>query len=194
MRTTQAIKSDFVEKTLRQDISFFDSPSSGSIAGQVTTNGHLIKSGLSEKLGTILQGLVTSIAAFIVAFTSQWKLTLITVAIIPSIFIATVVAFAGLVKLESQYLPHYSDAGKLAEEVLASMRTVHAFWARSKLSQKYAAHLATARDIGFRGSIWYAVLFGVEYFCIFAGYGLAFWQGVRMYSSGEINESGKVIT
>jgi ATP-binding cassette subfamily B (MDR/TAP) protein 1 len=38
------------------------------------------------------------------------------------------------------------------------------------------------------------VMYGIEYFCIFAGYALAFWQGVNMYNSGQIDDAGKVIT
>lgn len=46
-------------------------------AVQATTNGNLIHSGIAEKLGLCVQALATFIAAFVVAFTSQWKLTLI---------------------------------------------------------------------------------------------------------------------
>ena len=40
----------------------------------------------------------------------------------------------------------------------------------------------------------YAVLFGLEFFCIYCGYGLAFWQGIRMYSRGEVDEVGEIVT
>jgi ATP-binding cassette subfamily B (MDR/TAP) protein 1 len=40
----------------------------------------------------------------------------------------------------------------------------------------------------------YAVMFSTEFFCIFCGYALAFWRGIRMFASGEIKESGDVVT
>lgn len=40
----------------------------------------------------------------------------------------------------------------------------------------------------------YAVLFSTQYFCVFSGIALAYWQGYRMYASGEIPDVGKVFT
>lgn len=88
----------------------------------------------------------------------------------------------------------YAKAGLLAEEVFSTMRTVHAFWLSPLLSRKYDALLGEAMKVGMKKSPNYAVLFSTEFFCIYSGFGLAFWQGVRMYLSGEIHESGDVFT
>lgn len=194
MRTTAAVRTRFVESTLRQDIAFFDQAKSGSVATQVATNGNLIQQGVSEKLGVILQGVATVFASFVIAFVANWKLTLICIAIVPVIIIITGVGFDGLTRKENSIFPIYSRAGLLAEEALSSMRTVHAFWAHPKLTADYAGYLQQARQEGLTMSIWFAVLFCAEYFCIFAGYGLAFWQGIRMYASGEITEPGDIVT
>ena len=194
MKTTAALRAHFVETTLRQDIAFFDSAQSGSAAVQVATNGNLVNQGISEKLGIIVQGIVTVFAAFIVAFTVQWKLTLITIAIVPSILVITAVGFDGITKVEKRIFPIYSRAGLLAEEVFSSMRTVHAFWAHPKLSADYEGYLAQAKKEGMSLSPWYGVVFSIEYFCVFSGYGLAFWQGIKMYASGEITEPGDIVT
>jgi ATP-binding cassette subfamily B (MDR/TAP) protein 1 len=54
--------------------------------------------------------------------------------------------------------------------------------------------LAEAERLGMRKSPNYGVMFSTSFFCIYAGYGLAFWQGIRMYASGEIAEPGTIIT
>jgi ATP-binding cassette subfamily B (MDR/TAP) protein 1 len=87
-----------------------------------------------------------------------------------------------------------SDAGSLAEEVFASMKTVHAFSAFEALTAKYEAFAGEARRLGVRQSGNMAVLYAGEFFCVYAGYGLAFWQGIRMYARGEIEEPGAVVT
>ena len=43
-------------------------------------------------------------------------------------------------------------------------------------------------------SVIYAVLFSSEYFCVYSGLALAYWQGYRMYRSGEVPDVGKVFT
>ncbi|KAH7136669.1 P-loop containing nucleoside triphosphate hydrolase protein [Dactylonectria estremocensis] len=193
IRTTKALRIDFVRQTLRQEVSFFDSPSS-SISGQITTNGNLINHGISEKLGLIITGLSTFFAAFIVAFAVQWKLTLIVVCIVPVNIIVTVICVAIDIGYEYAMFDIYSRSGSLAEEAFATIRTAHAFWAFPKLSKRFTSILNDAGKIGAKKSLVYAILFPTEFFCIFSGYGLAFWQGIRMYSTGEITQPGTVVT
>ncbi|KAH7137728.1 ABC transporter type 1, transmembrane domain-containing protein, partial [Dactylonectria macrodidyma] len=193
IRTTMALRIDFVQQTLRQEVSFFDSPSS-SISGQITTNGNLINHGISERLGLIITGLSTFITAFIVAFAVQWKLTLIVVCIVPVNIIVTVVCVVFDIGYEYALFDIYSRSGSLAEEAFATIRTAHAFWDFPKLSKRFTSILDEASKIGTKKSLVYAILFPTEFFCIFSGYGLAFWQGIRMYSTGEITQPGTVVT
>ncbi|KAF2108830.1 multidrug resistance protein 1 [Lophiotrema nucula] len=194
IRTTKALRIDFLEHTLRQNIGFFDGTEGGSVTTQVTTNGNDINTGISEKLTLFIQGVSTFVTAFIVAFAVQWKLALITVSIVPTIIVVVGVCIGIDVKHENAILKIQGKAGLLAEEVFSTMRTAHAFWLNPLLSKKYDAHLAEAMKVGMKKSPNYAVLFSTEFFCVFSGYGLAFWQGIRMYTTGEITESGKVFT
>jgi ATP-binding cassette, subfamily B (MDR/TAP), member 1 len=194
IRITKAIRIATLQQTLRQDIGYFDTHKTSSISVQVTTNGNLINNGISEKLGLIIQAISTFIAAFAVAFAVNWKLTLITICIVPTIIIVTAICIGIDSKQEARILPMYSQAGTLAEEVFGTMKTVQAFWSQPKFSAKYEKILVDARTEGFKKSPNYGVLFSTEYFCILSGYGLAFWQGIRRYSSGEIKQSGDVVT
>lgn len=44
---------------------------------QATSNGKLTQSGVAEKLGIFVQAVSASIAALVVAFITQWNLTLV---------------------------------------------------------------------------------------------------------------------
>ncbi|KOC12106.1 ATP-binding cassette multidrug transport protein [Aspergillus flavus AF70] len=180
VRTTKSLRIAFLTHLLRQDIGFFDRNESGSSVVQLTTNANLVNQGISEKLGFAVQGTATFVAAFIVAFVVQWKLTLITICIAPAILIVTSVCAGILVKQENRIIHVNSIAGSLAEEVLASMKTVHAFSAFSKLTSKYDDHAKEAKRLGLTQSLNMAILYSAEFFCVYAGYGLAFWQGVRI--------------
>ncbi|KAF7560030.1 hypothetical protein G7046_g4121 [Stylonectria norvegica] len=193
IRTTKALRVDFVRQTLRQEISFFDSPSS-SVSGQITTNGNLINNGISEKFGLTLQAISTFVTAFIVAFAVQWKLTLIVISIVPVNIIVTIICIVYDTIYEYAMFDIYSRSSSLAEEAFSTIRTAHAFWAFPKLSTRFTNILEEARRVGANKSLIYAILFPTEFFCIFSGYGLAFWQGMRMYSTGEISSPGTVVT
>ncbi|PLB48611.1 ATP-binding cassette multidrug transport protein [Aspergillus steynii IBT 23096] len=194
LRTTKAVRIAFLTRLLQQDIAYFDSNQGGSPVVQVTTNANLVNQGISEKLGFAVQGVATFVAAFIVAFVVQWKLTLITICIVPVIIVVTSVCADIVVKQETNILRVNADAGSLAEEILASMKTVHAFSAFGKLTSKYDELGLEAKRLGLSQSLNMAILYSVEFFCVYAGYGLAFWQGVRMYARGEIAEPGTVVT
>ena len=145
-------------------------------------------------MGLTIQAVSTFVSAFIIAFAVQWKLTLIILCIVPAILIVTWICVAIDIKNENKLLAIFARAGLLAEDVLSSIRTVHAFWAFSGLSSRYEAILEEARKVGLKKSPNYAVLFSVEFFCVFAGYGLAFWQGIHMYQRGEISKPGTIVT
>lgn len=190
IRTTKALRLDFIKHILRQNIAYFDSDDAASVTTQATTNGNNVNNGISEKLTLTIQGVSTFVSAFIIAFIVQWKLTLITISIVPTILVVVSLAIAVDSKNENQLLPIYSRAGQLAEEVFSTVRTVHAFWLHPLLSRKYDKLLGEAMDLGMKKSPIYAAMFSIEFFCVYCGYGLAFWQGIRMFARGEIEESG----
>ncbi|KAH1862680.1 hypothetical protein KXW42_006259 [Aspergillus fumigatus] len=187
IRATKALRLDFLHSLMRQDMSYFDSNAAGSPSVKVTN-------GLSEKLSVFVQSCATFIAAFVVAFAVQWKLTLITVCIVPTIVIVTGICMGIDVKNEDKLMGIYSRASLVAEEVFSSISTVHAFWLQPVMAKRYEDHLAELERVGMKKSPNYGVLFSTEFFCVYAGYGLAFWQGIRMYARGEVHEPGDIVT
>lgn len=183
-----------LESALQQPISYYDTGSSSSTTILVTTTSNLVNNGINEKLGLVVQAISTLISAFAVAFAVQWKLTLITIAVVPSIVIIVGVCIGLATKIEAIYLPLFSKAAMLAEEAFGTMKTVKSFWAMPSFEAKFERLLAMAKKEGYKLSPIYGVLFSTEYFCIFSGYALAFWQGIRRYSSGEIDQPGKIVT
>ena len=133
-------------------------------------------------------------SAFIVALAVQWKLSLITLSIVPTIFLVTGACISIDAPQEAKIVRIYSQASNMAQETISSIRTVHAFGARAKMVQKYDDFLQQAHTIGNKKCPIYGVLFSVEYFCVYSGIALCFWQGFRMFQNGEIVDVGQVFT
>ncbi|CAN9093099.1 unnamed protein product [Alternaria alternata] len=76
------------------------------------------ESGISEKLGLVVQSVTTFVAAFVIAFIAQWKLTLILICIIP----ASVLLVGGVGTYDTinnrEVFKVYSDAASYAGERL----------------------------------------------------------------------------
>ncbi|KAH7192297.1 P-loop containing nucleoside triphosphate hydrolase protein [Fusarium flagelliforme] len=193
-RIVRNIRKEYLRAALRQEVAYYDFGTGGSIATQATSNGRLIQTGIAEKLGLFFQGIAAFLTAFIVAFIVQWKLTLICLCIAPAmIIVMTVVATMEAVH-EMKILEIHGQANSLAEGILASVRTIHAFEMRARLVDKFDKHLEEAHTVGKKISILFGLLFSADYTIIYLGFGLAFWQGIRMLASGEIQSSGVIFT
>lgn len=194
LRLGRNLRHDYMRSALRQDISFFDHGSAGSISMQATSNGRLIQSGTSEKLGQMIQATSTFVAAFIIAFISQWKLTLILLCIVPALIL--IVGSAGGIDagIETAILKVYAQAAAFAESSLGNIRAIKAFNLDSRIVKEYGTYLEQARTLGQKKNVLYGLLFAGEYFVMFSGMGLAFWQGIAMIARGEVDGIGTVFT
>ncbi|KAK4196403.1 putative ATP-binding cassette multidrug transport protein [Triangularia verruculosa] len=192
-RVVRNIRRAYLRAALSQDVAFFDLGTSGSIAAQASSNGKLVQSGISEKLGLTFQGLAAFVASFIVAFVTNWKLTLICLCIAPAtILVMSTVAtiYAGF---ETKILDIYSQANSFAEGVLANAKTVHAFGMRGRLVDRFNQYLDEAGVWGRKISPLLGILMSAEYCIIYLGMALAFWQGVKMLANGEL-AAGEIFT
>ncbi|OHW98945.1 ABC transporter [Colletotrichum incanum] len=191
-RITRNIRYLYLKAGLSQEIAFFDAGIGGSIAMQATSNGKLIQAGISEKLGLVVQGLACFIAAFILAFVTQWKLTLICCCIAPATLLVMGISSTMEASIEGKILRIHADGGSFAESILSSARNVQAFDLRTRLVQDFDKYLQEAHTLGNKKNAILGCLFSAEYFIIFAGVGLCFWQAIRMIATGEVEKPGDV--
>lgn len=189
---TRNIRRLYLKAALGQEIAFFDSGTSGSIAMQATSNGKLIQSGVSEKLGLVIQGLSAFISAFVLAFVTQWKLTLITCCIAPAMLVVIGIVSTIEAKVEQSILNVQAQTGSFVESILSSSRTVHAFGIRSRLIGDLDKFLKAGKKLGDKKAPLWGTLFATEYTIIYAGFGLSFWQGIKMLARGEVPDSGDI--
>ncbi|KAM3499894.1 hypothetical protein MY10362_006883 [Beauveria mimosiformis] len=181
----RAIQHDYLRAALRQEVGYYDQGVSGSISTQATSNGLMIQSGISEKLGLFAQSVATFIAAFFIAFIAQWKLTLILICIVPAVVLLVGGVGAYDTINNAKVFKVYADAASYAENVLSRVRTIHAFGLETRTLTKYNSFLDTALKFGKERSKFSGIIFGGQYFVIYAGMGLAFWQGFKMIARGE---------
>ncbi|CAI6019534.1 unnamed protein product [Clonostachys chloroleuca] len=191
-RVTRNIRYLYLKSALSQEISYFDAGTSGSIAMQATSNGKLIQGGISEKLGMVCQGLSAFVAAFVLAFVTQWKLTLICCCIAPATLIVMGVSSAFEAAIETKILHVTAQGGSFVENILSTARTVQAFDLRERLMNGFDKYLQDARALGDKKNLIFGCMFSAEYFIIFAGIGLCFWQAIGMLARGEVEKPGDV--
>lgn len=134
-----------------------------------------MKDGIGEKLSIITYLIMSFFASVIISFVYGWKLTLVMLSCAPLIIIATAVVAKVQSSLSSRELAAYGQAGNVAEEVLAAIRTVVAFNGEQKEVERYSEKLIPAEKTGIRRGLWSGIGGGVMWLIIYLSYALAFW-------------------
>ncbi|CEF61347.1 LP14331p [Strongyloides ratti] len=187
------IKKKFLYATMRQNIAWYDKNSSGSLNTKMFDNLERVKEGTGDKMGLLVQFVAQFFGGYIIAFTYDWRLTLIMMALSPfmvicGFFLAKLMATAAKREAEK-----YAIAGTIAEESLSSIRTVTAFNGQQRECKRYELALLNAMKDGIKKGAVVGGGLGLTFLIIFASYCLAFWVGTDFIYDGKV-ESNVVFT
>lgn len=198
------IRELYMHSILRQDMSWFDQAEDGSLTTRLATDTQMIQDGISEKLGLAIQMLTTAITGFIIAFVCKssfpppeimltfeyifnfrvsvdgWRMALVNLATLPLLLGVGGATGYFWMKFTQQSQDVYADAGSIAEQVFAGLRTVYSFSLQERFAQKYEQKLEKACKTGIRRGIIFGLCLGLFICVLFCTYGLSFWWGAKL--------------
>ena len=187
------IRQHYLQSILRQNIAYFDRVGAGEVTTRITSDVTQIQDGISEKVGLILSGVSTFIAAFVIGFIKSWQMTLVMSSVVVAICLGMGVASMYIVKYTTINLSAYGEASSIAEDVLSSMRNTVAFGSQSRLAKKFEEKLNVCLTAGIARGRVIALMVAWLWTVIYLSYGLAFWQGSRFIVDG-IQDVGSLVT
>ncbi|XP_054157883.1 ATP-dependent translocase ABCB1-like isoform X2 [Oppia nitens] len=171
----------FFKAVLRQDITWYDTKTSGDFATKVTADLDKLQEGIGDKVALCIFSFSTVLCSLGTAFYYGWELTLVILSVTPVL----VISFSIIAKIQARYSTTESDsygkAGAVAEEVLGAIRTVYAFDGQKKEIERYDRNLEPAKKSGIRRQLFTALGLAMMWLCIYCSYALAFWYGVRLF-------------
>uniref|UniRef100_H3BX23 ATP-binding cassette, sub-family B (MDR/TAP), member 4 n=1 Tax=Tetraodon nigroviridis TaxID=99883 RepID=H3BX23_TETNG len=184
-RQVKRIRSLFFHCIMQQEISWFDVNDTGELNTRLTDDVYKIQEGIGDKVGLLIQAYTTFITAFIIGFTTGWKLTLVILAISPALAISAAFFSKVLASFTNKEQTAYAKAGAVAEEVLSAIRTVFAFSGQTKEIERYHKNLRDAKDVGIKKAISSNIAMGFTFLMIYLSYALAFWYGSTLILNQE---------
>ncbi|KAB5595943.1 Leptomycin B resistance protein pmd1 [Ceratobasidium theobromae] len=190
---SKRIRERYLQAVLRQDIAYFDNLGAGEVATRIQTDTHLVQQGISEKVPLIVSYLGAFFTGFVLAYIRSWRLALAISSILPCIAIT-----GGIMnKFVSTYMQLSLQAvsasgGTLAEEVISTVRTAHAFGTQMTLAQRYDVHINNAYGLDNKAAVIQGCGLGVFFFVIYGAYGLAFYYGTTLIIQGHA-DAGTVV-
>jgi ATP-binding cassette, subfamily B (MDR/TAP), member 1 len=84
-RLAERVRQAFFQAVLSMEISWFDMEenTSGALASRLSSDAPRVRGAVADAMGITVQNLMTMVAAYIIAFTSDWRMTLVITAVIP---------------------------------------------------------------------------------------------------------------
>ncbi|XP_030031864.2 multidrug resistance protein homolog 49 [Manduca sexta] len=148
LRQITKIRLKFLKTVLRQDMSWYDTNSEFNLASKMSEDLQKLKDGMGEKLAVVSNLVGTSLLCICTSFPLGWELTLACLVVMPFSIGASVYLSNYQTKSSIREMESYSLAGKQAEEILKSVKTVVAFGGEKKEVDRYKDLLMPAETYG----------------------------------------------
>ncbi|KAG8944771.1 GTPase-activating protein [Tulasnella sp. 408] len=189
---SKRIREKYLRSVLRQDITFFDKLGAGEVTTRIQTDTHLVQQGISEKVPLIIMSIAAFFTGFALAYARSWRLALALTSIVPCIAFTGGALTAFETKYKEQALNEIATGGSLAEEVISTVRTAHAFGTQKTLSKLYEAFTQRARSWENKIAISRGLGVGAMFFIVYASYALSFSYGTTLILQGRA-DAGVVV-
>ncbi|KAF3450533.1 hypothetical protein FNV43_RR06618 [Rhamnella rubrinervis] len=186
-RLIQRIRSLTFEKVVHQEVSWFDDPanSSGAIGARLSSDASTLKSLVGDALSLLVQNIATVVAALIIAFTSNWILALIVLAVSPILLMQGYVQTKFLKGFSADAKVMYEEASQVANDAVGSIRTVASFCSESKVMEMYQKKCEAPVKQGVRSGLVSGAGFGLSFFALYCINGFLFYIGAVLEKHGK---------
>ncbi|XP_013162197.1 PREDICTED: multidrug resistance protein homolog 49-like [Papilio xuthus] len=180
LRQITRIRMLFLEAVLRQDMAWFDTDSEFNLASKMSENMMKLKEGMGEKLGVVANLAGTAILCLCQSFPMGWELTLACITVVPFSITASIILSNYQTKSSIREMNAYSQAGKQAEEVLKSVRTIVAFGGETKEVDRYRRLLEPAERYGRKRGLYTGLGTGFNWVLTYSLNAIGLTYGARL--------------
>uniref|UniRef100_A0A7N0REL0 ABC transporter B family member 19 n=1 Tax=Kalanchoe fedtschenkoi TaxID=63787 RepID=A0A7N0REL0_KALFE len=193
-RQVGAWRRKYLEAVLKQDVGFYDTDArTGDIVFTVSTDTLLVQDAISEKVGNFIHYMSTFLAGLVVGFVAAWRLALLSIAIIPGIAFAGGLYAYTLTGLTSKSRESYANAGIIAEQAIAQVRTVYSYVGESKALNSYSDAIQHTLKLGYKAGMAKGLGLGCTYGIACMSWALVFWYAGVFIRNGQ-TDGGKAFT
>ncbi|XP_072971431.1 ABC transporter B family member 19-like isoform X2 [Typha angustifolia] len=165
----------------------------GDIVFSVSTDTLLVQDAISEKVGNFIHYQATFLAGLVVGFISAWRLALLSVAVIPGIAFAGGLYAYTLTGLTSKSRKSYANAGIVAEQAIAQVRTVYSFVGEGKTLNSYSEAIQKTLKLGYKAGVAKGLGIGCSYGIACISWALVFWYAGVLIRNDQ-TDGGRAFT
>ncbi|WVZ96174.1 hypothetical protein U9M48_041843 [Paspalum notatum var. saurae] len=147
------------EKVVNMEIEWFDYPenSSGAVGARLSADAAKVRGLVGDALQLVVQNSATLVAGLVIAFVSNWELSLIILALIPLIGLNGWIQMKFIQGFSADAKLMYEEASQVANDAVSSIRTVASFSAEEKVMDLYKKKCEGPLRAGIRTGITNAI-------------------------------------
>lgn len=172
---------------------FFGNHKVGDLTSRLTADVGTVYSVTSVALAQLLAQVVTLVGSLSLLVLTSWKLSLLTLAVIPLV-IGTAVTIGLRIRRASRAVQDaLADANASASEAISGVRVVQSFTAEHAERKRFGVGVQAAFDAAIGRARWQAWMTGLMGFFTFGGLAVILWFGGRQVMSGALSP-GTLVT
>ena len=172
---------------------FFGNHKVGDLTSRLTADVGTVYSVTSVALAQLLAQVVTLVGSLSLLVLTSWKLSLLTLAVIPLV-IGTAVTIGLRIRRASRAVQDaLADANASASEAISGVRVVQSFTAEHAERNRFGVGVQAAFDAAIGRARWQAWMTGLMGFFTFGGLAVILWFGGRQVMSGALSP-GTLVT
>ncbi|KAJ0412383.1 hypothetical protein ATCC90586_005403 [Pythium insidiosum] len=184
-RQMKALRTEALQHMLYLDMAWYDQHDALQLLSRLTGDTVKIKEGMGQKLGDLFRFSTQFLAGFAIGFTRGWDIALAMAAVMP----AMALSLAWLIKTmraKSEWAQRvYAEAGAVAEETLAHMRTVASLNAERRAVARYNAKTAVAEAENIQLAKYVSGVLALFLASVWVMYAVGLWYGGTKVSAGR---------
>ncbi|TKY71922.1 ABC transporter B family member 9 [Spatholobus suberectus] len=183
----ERIRSLTFEKVVHQEISWFDDPanSSGAVGARLSTDASTVKTLVGDTLALIVQNMSTITAGLVIAFTANWILAIIILAVSPLVLMQGILQMKFLKGFSADAKVKYEEASQVANDAVGSIRTIASFCAESKVMDMYGKKCLEPEKQGVRSGLVSGAGFGFSFLALYCTNAFCFYIGSVLVQHGK---------
>src|SRR5581483_1938641 len=125
------------ERVLRQDVSFFESNSTGRVMSSIMNDIDKIQTAVSTMLADFLRQTFTVIALLLVVIQTDWKLALVSLTVLPFVLFPTRGIGRRIRRISRSAQDHTAELSQILQETISGQHVVKSFGAEEIESNRF---------------------------------------------------------
>ena len=181
------LRRSLYDHLLSLSLRFFENRKTGEITSRLTSDISTIQGAVSTALAQLINQVVLLIGSIILLVVTNWRLTLLMLAIVPVVILAATFFGRKLRQLSTRFQDAIAEANASAEEAITGIRVVKSFTAEELETVRYGKQIDASYQLARRRAIFRSIFVAAIFFAMFSAISIVLWYGGRLVLSDALS-------